>query len=234
MAYVSEWERLSEALARAMAAGGLPEDEARTDICRAIADGAVNIRGKLGRHRTSGFRSSHTTLETKDFHIPSEIEPEDLDWERSRPVNAWIVRRENFKLPGYWELEWIELFRTDVTNVLCPGGRQSAAAQHISSERGPVSRTHPALESRGSSVGAGLRPTAGPRPAAAEPAQRRGARPRKFEQTREAMGNDITQGRCTALELKNMLEKLLSEKYGVSRDTARKARKAVLSEFGEH
>jgi hypothetical protein len=50
MAYVSEWERLSEALTRVMAAGGLPEDEAQTDICRAIAEGAVNIRGKLGRH----------------------------------------------------------------------------------------------------------------------------------------------------------------------------------------
>jgi DNA-binding GntR family transcriptional regulator len=31
-----------------------------------------------------------------------------------------------------------------------------------------------------------------------------------------------------------MLEKNLAETYGVSRDTARKARRAVLSDFGEN
>lgn len=234
MAYVSEWERLSEALTRVMAAGELTEDEAQTDICRAIADGAVNIRGKLGRQTTGPLRASDTVLEGKDFYISNEIKPKDLDWERSRPVKPWIVRRENFKVPGHWELEWIELFSTDVTNVLCPGGRQSEAAQRVSSEPGAVSRTQPALESRGASVGADLRSTAGPRLAAAGPARRRGARPKKFEQTRDAMRNDITQGQYTVPGLKDMLEKLLSEKYCVSRDTARKARKAVLSEFGEN
>jgi len=48
------------------------------------------------------------------------------------------------------------------------------------------------------------------------------------------MRNDIQQGRRTAAELESMLEKSLSAIYGVSRDTARKARKAVLSEFGEN
>jgi hypothetical protein len=177
MAYVSEWERLSEALTRIMAAGGLAEDEARTDICRAIADRAVKIRGKLGWHTTSPLRAPHTVLETKDFQIPSEIKPEDLDWERSRPVKPWIVRRENFKPSGHWELEWIELFRTDVTSVLCPGGRHSEAAEHASSQPGAVSTSRPTLESRGASVGADLRSIAGLRPAAAGPARRRGRRP---------------------------------------------------------
>jgi DNA-binding GntR family transcriptional regulator len=48
------------------------------------------------------------------------------------------------------------------------------------------------------------------------------------------MRNDIQQGRRTLAELEIMLEKNLSELYGVSRDTARKARRAVLSEFGEN
>jgi DNA-binding GntR family transcriptional regulator len=48
------------------------------------------------------------------------------------------------------------------------------------------------------------------------------------------MRNDIQQGRRTVAELKNMLEKNLSANYGVSRDTARKARRGVLSEFGEN
>ena len=234
MAYVSEWERLSEALTRVIAAGGLTEDEARTDICRAIADRAVNIRGKLGRQTTGPLRASDTVLEGKYFQIPDKIQAEELDWERSRPVKPWKVPRENFKIPGPWELEWIELFRTDVTNVLCPGGRQSEAAEHASSQPGAVSTSRPTLESRGASVGADLRSIAGLRPAAAGPARRRGRRPEKFEQTRDAMRSDIQQGRCTVPALKDMLEKNLCENYGVSRDVARRARKTVLSEFGDN
>ena len=59
----------------------------------------------------------------------------------------------------------------------------------------------------------------------------RGPRPQKFERTRDAMRNDIQQKRYTAAQLENMLEKDLSATYGVSRDTARKARDAVLLEL---
>ena len=45
------------------------------------------------------------------------------------------------------------------------------------------------------------------------------------------MRNDIQQGRLTVAQLEDMLEKNLATNYGVSRDTARKARKAVLSEL---
>ncbi len=45
------------------------------------------------------------------------------------------------------------------------------------------------------------------------------------------MRNDIEQKRLTVAQLENMLEKDLSANYGVSRDTARKARKAVLLEL---
>jgi DNA-binding GntR family transcriptional regulator len=59
-----------------------------------------------------------------------------------------------------------------------------------------------------------------------------GARaPKKFEQTKQAMRYDILQGRLTTTELDTMLEREISEKYSVSRDTARKARNAVLAEF---
>jgi hypothetical protein len=47
MAYVAEWELLSEAANRVMTMTGLSKDQAQNDICRAIADGAVRIRGKL-------------------------------------------------------------------------------------------------------------------------------------------------------------------------------------------
>jgi hypothetical protein len=45
------------------------------------------------------------------------------------------------------------------------------------------------------------------------------------------MRNDLQQGRHTVAQLKNMLEKDLSANYGVSRDTARRARNAVLLEL---
>jgi hypothetical protein len=60
---------------------------------------------------------------------------------------------------------------------------------------------------------------------------RGGRRPRKRNQVKAAMNEDLEQGRLTASALKNMLEKNLAEKYGVSRETARKARNEVLSEM---
>jgi hypothetical protein len=49
--------------------------------------------------------------------MPAEIKPEDLDWERSRPIKPWIVRQKASRTPGYWLLDWLELSRADVTNV---------------------------------------------------------------------------------------------------------------------
>jgi hypothetical protein len=45
------------------------------------------------------------------------------------------------------------------------------------------------------------------------------------------MRNDILQGRLSVAELNDMTEKQLSFRYGVSRDVARQARNAELSEF---
>jgi Bacterial regulatory proteins, gntR family len=61
--------------------------------------------------------------------------------------------------------------------------------------------------------------------------RRRARAPKKFEQTKQAMRHDILQGRLTTTELDTMLEREISEKYSVSRDTARKARDAALAEF---
>src|SRR3989442_11041156 len=146
MAYVSAWERLSDAIIRVMAAAGLSKDQAKADICRAIADGAVKIRGKLERHTTRHLRASNMVLEGEDFHIPTKIKSEDLDWERSRPAKSWLVRRGTSAPPGYWDLEWIELFRNDVTKVFGTAAKRGESAHHASSEKGATSRSRPALE----------------------------------------------------------------------------------------
>jgi hypothetical protein len=59
----------------------------------------------------------------------------------------------------------------------------------------------------------------------------RGREPKKLNRTTEAMKDDIQQGRLTASQLETMIEIKLAENYGVSRDTARRARNAILSDF---
>ena len=117
----------------------------------------------------------------------------------------------------------IKLFGPDVMKALCPshdrgGPRQNALSGAITGD---------ALADDGAS-----RSGAGPQDLS-EPVlrRRRGRRPHRFEQTVSAMRADVLQGRLSIAELRNMLEKELVERYGVSRSVARKARDAVLSEL---
>ena len=148
MAYNSVWERLSDAATRVMTEAGISNDEAKSDICQAIADGTVKIRGKLERHTTEFIRSSKTVLEGKDFEIRTDLKSEDLDWERSRPVKAWRVRRGHYSPPGYWDLEWIELFSPDVTKVLCPAASRGETVQRASSPKGKKPKVSPRVEAQ--------------------------------------------------------------------------------------
>jgi Bacterial regulatory proteins, gntR family len=63
-----------------------------------------------------------------------------------------------------------------------------------------------------------------PPPHMRQAGNRRGRKPTKLEQVKQAMRRDLSQGS----ELQSMREKELAAKYGVSRDTARKARDAVV------
>jgi|SRR6516164_5096051 len=62
-------------------------------------------------------------------------------------------------------------------------------------------------------------------------ARRLGRRPKKLDQVKEAMREHIRLRQKTAESLRDMLEKELAAGYRVSRETARKARHAVLSEI---
>jgi hypothetical protein len=59
----------------------------------------------------------------------------------------------------------------------------------------------------------------------------RGRQPKKRLKVMEAMRRDLQQHRLSVTELEEMLEKMLADRYEVSRDTARKAREVVLSEY---
>jgi hypothetical protein len=228
MAYTSKWEPLLAACERAMTTGGISKEEAQSDLCQAIADGVVAIRVKLRKH-ASGMHSSHV-LEGKDFESIATLKPEEFDWDRSRPVNPWFVKRGVYSPHGYWQIETIELSSTDVTNVLrrttAPGGPVEAAGR----DAGTAGRSGRAPDSHGGEPG-----RANPRSAGAGGlARRRGVRPQKFEQVCNAMRDDLREGRLTLAQLSDTLEKILADDYDVSRDTARRARNAVLAEFVEN
>jgi hypothetical protein len=87
------------------------------------------------------------------------------------------------------------------------------------------------IENLTTHIGASDRRTASKEliPGASVKARVRGRRPTKRQMVEQAMRRDIQDGRVTRADLDKMLEKQLAETYSVSRDTARKARAAVLS-----
>jgi hypothetical protein len=76
-------------------------------------------------------------------------------------------------------------------------------------------------------------PDVSPNPAPTGLAKPPGRKPKKLEQVKVAMRSRIKLGRLSVADLLNMPEKTLAADYNVSRDTARKARKAVLSEMSQ-
>jgi hypothetical protein len=90
--------------------------------------------------------TSKAVLDGNAFEI-TKLKPHDLDWEGSRPLKPWTVRRGSYPIPGDWELAWIELSRTDVTNVLCCAGTHGELPQPTSSETGERRKSGPKLES---------------------------------------------------------------------------------------
>ena len=124
MAYDSIWERLNDITRRVVDATGCSKEEAQADICQAVADGAVRIRGGLKEHTTKHM-TSKSVLEGTAFERPPTIKPQDVDWEQSCPLKPWVVKRGAHALPGSWLLAWIEVSRIDIAAELCGEAGQS-------------------------------------------------------------------------------------------------------------
>ncbi len=231
MAYHSQWQSLSDVAKRVVALTACLQVEAETDICRAIADGAINLRGQLKRRQSTNQTAVGTTLERTAFQIPTDIGRSDLDWEKSCPLKPWIVRRGHFELPGPWELEWVKLFWPDIQDTLCNSRQDAEVIRPPESGLAAVAgKSPPMLVKTETPIALGSEPTEGLQRLAGS-ARRRGPPPKKMERVKEEMINDLRQRQLSLAELDGMLEKTLAQKYGVSRDTARKARMAVVSEF---
>jgi len=115
--HTSAWKRLAEALNRILEITGGSPGEAQADLCRAMADGSVQVRAKLGLHSDGITRMAGTTLDGAQFSIPRDLQPEEIDWDASRPLKPWLVPRGGRPPHGFWYLEWIEVSVADVAKA---------------------------------------------------------------------------------------------------------------------
>ena len=91
MAYVPDWERLSDALKRVMATG-IAKDQAKRDICGAISDRKIKIRCLVEKEEgfeSFGERVVRTVRNGAEIEIPPHLKPSDFDWTKSHPRKPW-------------------------------------------------------------------------------------------------------------------------------------------------
>jgi hypothetical protein len=139
MVYIPKWEELKEALARVIGTG-IGENDAKRDICNAIAD--RNVRVRIRCSLQPEWKVS------EEVFIPPRLYPEDFWWSESR----WNVAKRPHRyelgllqdLPDglrLWEAAYIELCREDVTNALCTAlGKTPAKADAIARNESGASK----------------------------------------------------------------------------------------------
>jgi hypothetical protein len=134
VAYTPVWEPLAEALKRVKATG-LEEDEAKADLCNAMADGKINVRVRIAAKDT--LRGKFFT--GSNIRVPPHLVPADFDWTHSQPVNPWQIGPalgQHYTWIEDWKnrpLDLIKLSTADVIEVLChreKQGRVSAKVRH--------------------------------------------------------------------------------------------------------
>jgi hypothetical protein len=141
VAYTPDWEPLADALKRVMAIG-VSEDEAKRDLCRAVADQKIRVRIRIAAwNRVRGGE----LFSGGNVRQPAHLVPDDFDWVRSYPRSPWPIgprwgERRNREWVGGWGprvIALIELSTTDVIEVVCnadisarePIGKQSATVK---------------------------------------------------------------------------------------------------------
>jgi hypothetical protein len=151
MAYVPDWERLADVLARVIDAGRA-EHEAQHDICNAIADRKIKIRPRvefLTEGPSDAWNNHRFAREYRNFlgelfdatdslNVPSQLEPGDFHWAESRFETPWLFEPGMKGFPGPPRSGYvrIELFSADVSKVLCNG--QSSATRTVHDETAAI------------------------------------------------------------------------------------------------
>jgi hypothetical protein len=86
MPYVPDWEPIAGALQRVVATG-LTADEAKRQLCAAIADQKIGLQIVLAGNPSR--RAAEQAVSGSLFDIPPRLAPNDIDWTRSRPMTDW-------------------------------------------------------------------------------------------------------------------------------------------------
>jgi hypothetical protein len=125
---------------------GASEDEAKMDLCRAMADRKIDIRVMIA---SSEGGMGGQVFADGNVSVPTHLRPGDLDWVRSRPLAPWSIGPrpgEHYEWIGGWKnrsLDLIELSTADVIEILCGGedgripsataGQETAAVKALAS-----------------------------------------------------------------------------------------------------
>jgi hypothetical protein len=117
-------------------ATGASEEEAKTDLCRAVADRKIAVQVRIA--------GTDRVFSGGNVDVPRHLRPGDLDWVQSRPLAQWPIGPR----PGqhyFWNwqerpLDLIELWTRDVMDVLCNGNNAQARPQR------PRRKSWPAIE----------------------------------------------------------------------------------------
>jgi hypothetical protein len=116
--YVPEWEPLADAVKRIVGPGVL-EDQARLDLCRAIADAKISIRVTIH----APHKRQQTYLRD-NVGVPKSLHPRNIDWIDSRPTTSWWIGpalgQHYFWDGGQERIELVEVATADV--MACLGG----------------------------------------------------------------------------------------------------------------
>lgn len=149
MAYTPDWEPLADALKRVTATGA-SEDEAKTDLCRAMADRKIDVRVRVA---ASDYGMRGQVFSDGNVGVPPHLRPGDLDWAQSRPFGQWSIGPrlgEHYEWIRGWEnrsLDLIEVSTADVTNVLIAGAGVSAStSKGAGGSAQPIEKSRPTIE----------------------------------------------------------------------------------------
>jgi hypothetical protein len=160
--YIPDWEPIAAATSR-ITAGGSNKNDAKRDLCRAIADQKIAVRLHLAPDPQRQFPAEVLV----GPEVPALLSPSDIDWRTSRPRKPWSLvtwPANNLGLTRdpmrYARLEdrainLIEVSVADVTRVHCAPA----------TDAGPQYRSHGSQPSHDKSHDAqtGAMPRAGPK-----------------------------------------------------------------------